>query len=114
MLPTAICTVYISLAWLDLPPRLCAVVGGRARASAAHAELGLGLCGSGRGSNHARLRLHMLPLLSCICQARQYSHIRRALGTSAQSCLTDSRLYLCKVWEKMALHLDKFSRYLSQ
>ena len=49
-----------SLAWLDLPPRLCAVIGGGARASAVRAEevfpVGVSkVCGSGGGSSHARL-----------------------------------------------------------
>ena len=38
--------VCVSLAWLDLPPRLCAVVGGVSK-----------VCGRGKGSSRARLSL---------------------------------------------------------
>ena len=56
-----------SLAWLDLPPRLCAVyvVGSGVRASAAHALFGVfpvgvsKVCRSGRGSSRTRLTLYV-------------------------------------------------------
>ena len=50
----------ISLAWLDLPPRLCAVVGGGARLQRHVFLVGVSkVCGSGRGSSHTRLWVHL-------------------------------------------------------